>query len=371
MRRSMAVSPACPWRGFTRIGTIGLLVALLVLACAAPGALTTAPPASGAPPASSPSPSPVTPGPSEDTWVTATFSDIGASFRHPSAWRYELMGESHTFEGPNGEGLIFWSASRDELAEFTLPEWSMQQLRYWQSSGTVVATVSTTVGGADSSRLTVHTNSDDQTLFVISEAFLHGDLAYCLAWQSALGNETADTAIFQKVVDSLEFIPVRATPSPSGSASSRPESTSPSDAQWEDYVGHGVRLSRPAEWSVTETAASVEFAAPDGITWLQIANYGSAEGITAKLLADATLMNARETLGSTDAVSTTITLGGAEAVVVRFHNTGDTGIQYYRLKVIAIHDGAWFEMVLYSRTGHETASEEFMKSFLESLEFTG
>jgi hypothetical protein len=127
--------------------------------------------------------------------------DEKLSISLPKGWEARPTDTASLFYGPNGEVILVRAVPRDTYTQAT---WSADAKAYWEGKGPISAATASTVGGAKSSRLT-HTFDMNGPYFSIAEAFIHGGLAYDLEWWSPVGNEIADTATFQKVVDSAAF----------------------------------------------------------------------------------------------------------------------------------------------------------------------
>ena len=146
----------------------------------------------------------------------------------------------------------------------------------------------------------------------------------------------------------------------------------PSDAPFAAWAGQRIRIAYPPTWAVRPQTdgAEVEFIAPETYPFLRVTNDGSLpKAMTLAALAKSDLLDIEENLGSKDARQSKTKLGGEDAVLTRFHNTGSTGTDYYTLKVISIHAGMWYEVVLYSKAGNEAESDGLMTRFLRSFAF--
>jgi hypothetical protein len=356
-----------------RAGLVYLLIALLLAACSeAPMSAASPTPA----PTSSPTPAPTaspTPTPTEASWVTFVFVDTNISLSYPRGWDHKPSGDGDAFYGFNGESIDIFAVASSELPhDFTIDSWGLDLILFWTDQGTILSNVESTVGGVESRRVTLTVDRDGDGFFVISEAFIQGDLAYWLSWMSPVGNETEDTATFQRIVDSCRF--TSSNPSPSaGMASPSPHPATPtaSMVDWLVYRGHGIVISYPSDWKVNEIQGetSVEIGVPHGHPFLRVTDRGDAGPMTAKLLAAMHLMDIQDNLESKDARESPIALGGEDAVLIRYHNTGVTGIEYYSLLLTVVHDGAWMEVALYSKAGQEATSDALLQQFVTSFAF--
>ena len=128
--------------------------------------------------------------------------DEKLSISLPKGWEAKPTDTISGFSGPNGEWVVVMAVPKGKYTQAT---WSADAKSYWKQKGSITATAASKVGGAKSSRVTHTFDMDGRPYFGIVEAFIHGDLAYDLEWWSPVGNEVADTATFQKVVDSAAF----------------------------------------------------------------------------------------------------------------------------------------------------------------------
>jgi hypothetical protein len=212
MTRPRTTRRACRRDRTAATGPAYVLFAVMLAACSvasAPGSAPTASPVAAAATPTAATPTAATPTAATPTaassvaWLNVALVDEKLSISVPSEWTAKPTETSTDFVGPNGELVVVMAVPK---AKYTMTSWTAEQRAYWYKEGKVSSDVPSAVGGAKSHRLILTTDINGDPFFAISEAFVHGDLAYGLDWMSPVGNEKSDTATFQRILDSVEFM---------------------------------------------------------------------------------------------------------------------------------------------------------------------
>lgn len=132
-------------------------------------------------------------------------SEQGYALGYPVGWDRESSEGWEVFWGPNLEDVAVWV---DTTGEDTLTSFSASDVYYLKTElkARIDSNTASTLGGEPARRIEYRTTSDDGLEYscVWIDA-IHGSKAVTLEWGAPVGNEAADTATFEYVIDSFEF----------------------------------------------------------------------------------------------------------------------------------------------------------------------
>jgi len=138
---------------------------------------------------------------------------------------------------------------------------------------------------------------------------------------------------------------------------------------WQNFSGEGYRIGHPSDWHPASVPPNVDrLISPTSYPFLEITVLCAPE--TATCTYSPADLAGIWGFPTDDAQRSETTVDGESAVVVRFHNTGDTGIRYYRLQAFVVHAGFAYRLELIAKAGGEQAADALLTRFLASFAFT-